>query len=1367
MSADNMNGEREAAFGASFVPRTVALSAAKFENARESDEPSTETFEAAVCVVDISGFTPITERFEKSGPEGVEILSGALASVFEPLIERVTASGGEVASMPGDAVVAYWPGDASGADAALNAAVTAMDAALDDLRGATLADGTELSIHAGLSVGPISLVQLGGGETDRRFYFLTGDAVYEAFDLSDISKAGQLFASPACAARLDGIAAFSDAKDGWKQFETLLKPAVAAAPADGAHGIDVHHYLQRSLRARLSADHQKWLAEYRRLTVLFININGASIVTDEALAQTHMLANRLETVIREHGGDTQGIVVTGDKTEIVALFGLPMLARDDDPHRALSAAKRIERELGASGLECCIGICTGQIFCGQVGTDIWRAYTVHGATMNRTARVAGLGRPGVTIDEATLRGAGQGVDAVALPPTPLRGVETPVNLYSLSDVRRETRSGHRDQVFGREIEMKRIHQTIDKIAASSGPAQTMIVQGSPGIGKSMILRDGALYAAKSGLRVVAGEMDTQIFAQPFAGWRGVFRSLFNIDRDTSADDGLARIEGALPLDERARNRMPLLTPLLPFAIPNNQLTAQIYGEARAESARELMLSILETAARDKPLVIMLDDFERMDTASLRLAAEVAASDAPIQLLIGVRTETERAKSVIDALLADNADHINLADIDEAAIIEIIQDAVDADEIAPVVAEFIQNRASGNPFFAREIAMALKEQGTIVVRDRRCALAGEIAGFSEVEFPETIERIIVSRIDRLNTDVQFTLKIASVMGRQFELKDILGVHPLNPVQMECTRQVEELSERNLTPLAEDMPDQTYFFKHVITHDTVYGLLPFAARRELHESAAQWIEKTVDEPLKTHAAVLAHHYMLAEKPNEALRYLEAAGYEALNASADLEGRELLSRAIDIYTPGVDGFEAERRCSMLFALAEMEMRLGLVKESETRFREGLELLGLRWPSGKGAQVASLLSAAGAQSMRRLTKKDVAASSPVDQKQALLSAGLQKFGYIFFFEDRREEMLLGILHGMNAAEKANDRPAIARTSALTSVVMCVPKFHKWAAFYDNRSAQMLSDEASLTDRSYVRLYNGLYNIGIGNWAQAEQAFEDSIAASREAGERRVELDSISFRRSMRLMRGRFHELPALMEEHMEVAAATNDVQHGYHTRTARGEMFLRHGDIAEADHWLTDARERLVDAYPSDHLLILAPLAATRLLQGDVDEAWRIASEQVRAVAKQPPVGYYTVEAFWHLNGVFQNMIANGVTPTGVSEAELAKMAKDALGAAKALGDSFPSTAPRARVLEARSERLSGKASVAEAKARAAADLARAMETPMELAMAEAELGRNTGLSQTERSSRRAEAERIFAEIGLPEIGARAGEDIAPIHG
>ncbi|MEO1337513.1 MAG: hypothetical protein AAFV29_17850, partial [Myxococcota bacterium] len=98
-------------------------------------------------------------------------------------------------------------------------------------------------------------------------------------------------------------------------------------------------------------------------------------------------------------------------------------------------------------------------------------------------------------------------------------------------------------------------------------------------------------------------------------------------------------------------------------------------------------------------------------------------------------------------------------------------------------------------------MALKEQGYIVVRDRRCVLSDDIGDLNEIEFPETIERIIVSRIDRLNADVQFTLKIASVMGRQFELKEVLGVHPMNPLQLECARQVEELSERNFTPLAE--------------------------------------------------------------------------------------------------------------------------------------------------------------------------------------------------------------------------------------------------------------------------------------------------------------------------------------------------------------------------------------------------------------------------------------------------------------------------------------------------------------------------------------------------------------------------------------
>jgi hypothetical protein len=288
-----------------------------------------------------------------------------------------------------------------------------------------------------------------------------------------------------------------------------------------------------------------------------------------------------------------------------------------------------------------------------------------------------------------------------------------------------------------------------------------------------------------------------------------------------------------------------------------------------------------------------------------------------------------------------------------------------------------------------------------------------------------------------------------------------------------------------------------------------------------------------------------------------------------------------------------------------------------------------------------------------------------------------------------------------------------------------------------------------------------------MGEWDAARAGFEIGLTSAREVGEKRVELDCLSFMRSMSILQGRFQDLPAMTDEHFEVALASNDLQHGYHCRTARGELALRRLDIDDAHRWLLDARDRLTEAFPSDRLLTLAPLAAVNAHQGNLDESWQITSDLIRSVGKAPPVGYYTVEPFWHLNAVLHNMIAKETLPKGVSHGEVAALAKVALDGALKLGASFPAAAPRAAVLDARAARLMGKESVAADKARQAAELAAAMSTPMELAMAKAELGRNMTLSGEERSALRAEAERIYIGIGLPELGAMVGDDIAPIHG
>jgi len=207
-------------------------------------------------------------------------------------------------------------------------------------------------------------------------------------------------------------------------------------------------------------------------------------------------------------------------------------------------------------------------------------------------------------------------------------------------------------------------------------------------------------------------------------------------------------------------------------------------------------------------------------------------------------------------------------------------------------EQIIQRAGGNPFFIEEVMRSLIDQGAIVPKERRCEVTEKV---SEIRIPNTINDVLMARIDRLEEKTRHLVKVASVIGRSFFYRILSDV--VSEVE-EIPSKLSYLSEIQLLHPQERMGEVEYIFKHALAQEAAYESILPPKRRELHLKVAHSIERIFKERLSEFYGMLAYHYSRAEDLEKAEEYLIKAGEEALRSAASDEALHYYEEALQLY-------------------------------------------------------------------------------------------------------------------------------------------------------------------------------------------------------------------------------------------------------------------------------------------------------------------------------------------------------------------------------------------------------------------------------------------------------------------------------------
>lgn len=899
---------------ASYLPASILRKAA--EDIEQFNQPMSDTFQAAVLFADISGFTALTERLASRGGAGAEDLTRLLNAYLGQLVSIVLDHGGDIVKFAGDAVLALWPrtSDAVSLSDVIQRTAECSLEIQAKLHDHPVAEDVRLSLKLAISAGTVVTATL-GGVFKRWEYLVAGTPLAQVGEANARANPGQIVLTPQTWIAAEGRCVGREIADGFVLLESVptalpRRRTKKLVPPPGAEAI-LRSFIPAAIRTRLDAGQSDWLAELRRLTVLFVNLPDLNHRTPLEHAQQAM--QMLQTNLYRYEGSINKLSVDDKGASLIAVMGLPPLAHEDDPARGVRAAMAMQEGLQSLGLRSAIGVTTGLVFCGSVGGEIRREYTIMGDVVNLAARLMQAAPGSILCDETTWHAARPRIAFTAIEPIKVKGKKDPIPVYCPSA--RDTAApgvmpGDREQrskteMVGREHERELIGSRIESLIKERRPGR-IIIEGDAGIGKSRLIEFLLVKAVETGARVLAGAADSIESSTPYFAWRRVFVDLFGLE-SLPSDPAVrqSHILRLLPPDPNVKQIAPLLGVVLPFDWPDNDFTAQLVGKERADFTHRLLIGLLQAATVRRPIVLVIEDAHWLDSGSfvlLQLAAERLHS---LLLVVATRPMPDPPPAEYEWLRsAAGTDVLELGRLDPDATVAISCRSLGVDSLPGPVAEIIREKAEGNPFFAEELSYALRDAGFISVVGRECRISPDHGSTMDWTLPDTVQGVITSRIDRLTPAQQLTIKVASVIGRIFSLRTLRDIHPIPADREHIPEHFRVLHQLDLTPLEKPAPDLEYIFKHIITHEVAYNLMPYSQRRKLHQAVAEWYESQYASDLEPHYPYLAWHWRRAAEDRVPDAEAMAKAIEYLKRAGDLAVRRFLNvEAIGFYTEGLE--------------------------------------------------------------------------------------------------------------------------------------------------------------------------------------------------------------------------------------------------------------------------------------------------------------------------------------------------------------------------------------------------------------------------------------------------------------------------------
>jgi predicted ATPase/class 3 adenylate cyclase len=906
-------------------------------------------FPAATLFLDLSGFTDITNAVMQQGKEGGEAMADAMQTIFDPLVEAVYAHGGFITNFAGDAFTAVFPLPAIAPELlgwqdewrqatyrhAL-AAAQAMRQAINQRPALSIADDQfAISVKIGLGEGAVEWGIVGEPEYDqtailgeaRHAYYFRGSAI-------DAASAAERLAAPdeiVLSHGLYTVLAHGVEAESVRHFWRLTAVTTSLPTAQPFYLPQPELDLLRIFVPEAVSE-QPNRGEYRQVLTLMLNLK--EVATREQLLP---LAQTIFALQRTYGGYLNTINFDDKGCSLLLFWGMPT-SHENDLERALNFALRLREQ---TAVVFRAGITYQLMYAGFVGVSRLRQeYSCYGRGVNLAARLMAAAPWGqIWVEQSVAQPTQKQFYFQPQGSHLFKGFARPQPVLAFLGLQEKTMLRFSGRMVGRQEEMSQLARLLQPLQDGRFSG-LILIRGESGIGKSRLVAElqEKPPARLRHARWFHAQTD-EILRQSLNPFRHLLARYFrqsagqslayNQQRFEAQFDTLSQsLSGPRQRQELERVRS-FLAALINLTWPDS-LHEQLTGEARARNMRLALQSFFQAECQRHPVILHVSDAHWLDEDSWQALAYLSQilQMHPMAILLTSRTPLPQLTR-----LGISVAEIELRPLSELALADLSLTILGRPP-SPETLHFVYNRSDGNPFFAEQILLYLREQ--------RPEVAPDLAADSLL--PLDVRAVLTARLDSLSPEVKRVVQHAAVLGREFDMQ--LLAHMLR----DEVGLLEKITAAEQAAIWSPLSQLRYQFRHALLRDAAYDLQLQARRRELHQLAAAAFEAIFQHELPPHYEELIYHYRQAQNRERELHYLALALSQAIERYANHDALRFLGRALAL----IPAEDMARRYALLCQRETIYHRLARREEQ----RADLEALrALAEGMGNGRYLAETL--------------------------------------------------------------------------------------------------------------------------------------------------------------------------------------------------------------------------------------------------------------------------------------------------------------------------------------------------------------------------------------------------------------------------
>ncbi len=600
-----------------------------------------------------------------------------------------------------------------------------------------------------------------------------------------------------------------------------------------------------------------------------------------------------EVVQRFHGHIAQYL---GDG--ILVYFGYPR-AQDEDARRAVQAGLGIVGAVAqlhlppngerSVGLAVRVGIHTGDVVTGAVGTAQRREQLALGQTPNIAARLQSLAAPGeVVLSPATHRLTRGFFAFESLGPKEMKGAMKPMEVFRVAaesgvHSRFELAVRHGlTPLAGRREELARLHAAFAR--TEGGEGQVVQISGDIGIGKSRLVHALAEELAETPHTWWSCPFTTDLRHSDFAAVAAMARRIFGAESVAAEAEQLRCLEAALessgfPLAET----VPLFASFLSLEAGDRYPASKLNPGRQKERVLELLVDLVRRSSEVAPVVFAAEDIHWSDPSSRAFLEHLIRLSAEARLLV-ILTCRPFFSPPWRPLRLSRLALTRLADDDVAAMTESLA----GDPLPRSVLQQIQEKAGGVPLFVEELTRMVLDSSQLHRTHHGWTLIG---GRLRMDIPSTLQDLLLARLDG-QQEAKETAQLAAVVGREFAFSQMAEVSEL--AEDVLGNHLGQLVETGL--IAPSEAGSTYLFKSSLIQEAAYRSLLKSRRQLYHQKISRLL---VDDPevAADRPEFVAHHLTEGGLWRESVKYWLRAGRLALSRSANTEAITHLGKGLEL--------------------------------------------------------------------------------------------------------------------------------------------------------------------------------------------------------------------------------------------------------------------------------------------------------------------------------------------------------------------------------------------------------------------------------------------------------------------------------------